>query len=577
MVWRRGRAGDLFGIGGALLLGATLLLSLPAESGGGAKARTGRRLALIVANSIYDFQTLQLPVEEVMRWVASLEAVGFEVDVCSDCGLRQMKEKLTAFEAKIAPGDEAFFYYSGHGIEERGRNLLLPVDVDLQGCGPLRDQSVSQDEVLEVMRRAEVKVMLLEPCRSPSLSSCPEDSRPGALAPLSVTPPGTLIAYSSRPSDEIVHEGWCTSFSHEALPVAFQPDRPLQDALLEAESRVFRSTGGSQDPLIRSSLSPASYVLRPGPPPASTGQGEGGPSGEIGGPTGRVYVAQEKTAGEMRFVGLSGGVFDMGSPEGVGERHEHPQHRVRVSAFAMAESEVTQAQWSSAVRAAQAAQDPDAVGLKVEPSSWSGAQNPVDSVSWCNAARFANALSRLEGRSPAYTVGPDCEKGGEVAWDRAADGFRLPTEAEWEYAGRAGTRSTWSFGEEVGQICRYANILDRSGKAATPEQVWCEADCDDGYAKVAPVCSFAKNPWGLCDLHGNVFELTWDWYQGTYELADVNDPTGPSSGGHRVLRGGAWHLSHEGTRAAWRGKITPAGLNKSAGFRLALPVPASDR
>ena len=324
------------------------------------------------------------------------------------------------------------------------------------------------------------------------------------------------------------------------------------------------ATGGSaaQDDLTTGGRKAAS-LGKVGDPPA-------------GGPTGRIYVARKGTAGEMTFIGLSEGVFDMGSPEGVGDPDEYPQHRVRVSTFAIGQSEVTQAQWTAVVMAAQKAKDEDAKGLKLDPSSYQGAQRPVENVSWCDAARFANALARLEGKRPTYSVGTDCEQGGSVPWDPAANGYRLPTEAEWEYAARAGTTWAWFFGDDPDQLCAYANVADQTGeKKYTTLSI---ANCDDGATETTSVCSYQKNPWGLCDVHGNVWEWTWDVYDGGYySRSPATDPAGPADrGAFRVLRGGSWGGTPGSARSANRFWLTPSNSLDFVGFRLVLPVAVSE-
>ncbi|MCK6516916.1 SUMF1/EgtB/PvdO family nonheme iron enzyme [Myxococcota bacterium] len=267
-----------------------------------------------------------------------------------------------------------------------------------------------------------------------------------------------------------------------------------------------------------------------------------------GGPTGKTY--KPEVAGlDMTFVGLSGGQFCMGSPEGVGYGWERPQHPVKVSGFLLGKSEVTQAQWRAVVLAAQAVDDPDAPGLKAAPTYFKGDTLPVEKVSWCDAARFANALSRLDQRAPVYEITGSCD----VRWVDGANGYRLPTEAEWEYAARAGTTTAYATGDDEAALARAG---------------WYDANSG---LKPHGVCTAPEKPWGLCDLHGNVFEWVWDGYS-TYGPGEVSDPRG-GGGASRVLRGGSWSYLPEYARSANRLWFAPSNAYGVVGFRLLLSSP----
>jgi len=614
---------------GALAVSAALILPLRREAGT-ARAAASKKVALVVGNSRYAVKPLASPAGDAKRWADRLEQAGWTVDRCPDCKLQDMRSKLSALRSAIAPGDEALFYYSGHGAEENGISLLFPVDADPPDCTTLFGQTVTLNDVLGVMAAARVKVVVLDACRSSPFPTCTMGNDTRVLGEPTRMPSGTLIAYATRRGDPSVDPGGGSAFTRAVLPLAFQPGKALYDAVTEVGEAIKKSTGGVQEPWVLSNLSPASYALVPAVSPAVladtawskvaampdgpektsaalsflSDHGTSGaasvraaqawltnqtgtrtpapPMGMVGdppsgGPTGRTYVAMRGTAGEMSFIGLSEGIFDMGSREGSGESDEHPQHRVRISGFALGQSEVTQAQWAAVVKAAQKSGDADAAKLQVDPSSFNGTLRPVESVSWCDAARFANALSRLEHRRPAYSVGTDCEQGGAVGWDHAADGYRLPTEAEWEYAARAGTGKAYYFGDDPDQLCGYANVADQTGKKKYP--TWTIADCDDGQAETAPVCSYTKSPWGLCDMIGNVWEWTWDVYDsGWYGRSSAADPAGPADrGGHRVLRGGSWYASPGSARSANRNVGPPSSAFGSMGLRLVLPVPAPER
>lgn len=228
----------------------------------------------------------------------------------------------------------------------------------------------------------------------------------------------------------------------------------------------------------------------------------------------------------MKFVLIPNGSFMMGSPSNEPKRDkDERQHRVTISkSYYMQTTEVTQGQWSKV--------------MGNNPSHFKncGDNCPVENVSWNDAQQFIRKLNQREG----------------------ANKYRLPTEAEWEYACRAGTVTPFFFGE-----CLSTDQANYDGNNPMP-------GCSKGkYRKTpVPVESFSPNAWGLYDMHGNVWEWCQDWY-GDYFSGHFTDPTGPSSGKYRVLRGGSW-LDFAGyTRSANRGWNGPDERGYFIGFRVA--------
>ena len=169
---------------------------------------------------------------------------------------------------------------------------------------------------------------------------------------------------------------------------------------------------------------------------------------------------------------------------------------------------------------------------------------PVEQVSWGDVQEFIGRLNRREGMTT----------------------YRLPTEAEWEYAAWAGTQTAHSFGDEESQLCLYANHADRSTNYVN---TWSNITCADGVGvSTAPVGSYLPNGWGLYDMHGNVLELVADWYS-DYPSGPVTDPRGPSTGTDRIARGGGWLQDSRYSRSASRIHGPPSARSNSLGFRLA--------
>jgi formylglycine-generating enzyme required for sulfatase activity len=186
-------------------------------------------------------------------------------------------------------------------------------------------------------------------------------------------------------------------------------------------------------------------------------------------------------------------------------------------------------------------------------SSSQGEDNPVVQVSWNDGVHYCNWLSTAEGLIPAYTV-----KRGSVTCDWRANGYRLPTEAEWEYACRAGTETPFNTGSNI--TTNQANYNGSYPYNNNTKGTYRK--------KTTAVGSFAPNQWGLYDMHGNVFEWCWDWY-GEYPTGAQTDPQGALSGSDRVIRGGCWYNYARYLRSAVRGSEIPSFRNIFMGFRLA--------
>jgi len=228
---------------------------------------------------------------------------------------------------------------------------------------------------------------------------------------------------------------------------------------------------------------------------------------------------------KMELVYVPAGSFQMGSPDSEQGRNdsEGPVHTVELDGFWMAKYEVTQEQYEAV--------------MGKNPSNFKGAKNPVEMVSWNDAADFCRKLADKVGRasSPAS----------------AGRTFRLPTEAEWEYACRAGSTTRFCFGDSDNGLDEYAWYTANSG------------------SKAHPVGEKKPNEWGLYDMHGNVWEWCGDWYA-EYGAGSAKNPQGPSSGEGRVLRGGSWIHNPYSCRSASRVRYgyVPTFTNHTGGFRV---------
>jgi formylglycine-generating enzyme required for sulfatase activity len=185
------------------------------------------------------------------------------------------------------------------------------------------------------------------------------------------------------------------------------------------------------------------------------------------------------------------------------------------------------------------------------PSYWESDDLPVENVTWYNAVEYCNALSQDQSLTPCYTI-----NGEDVTWNPDADGYRLPTEAEWEYLCRAGTETAFSSGDLTEETCDLDASLDLVG--------WY---CGNADSMTHAVESKDPNADGLYDMHGNVWEWCWDYY-GPYEGSVVMDPLGPDTGMQRVRRGGSWFYFARGCRSAERDQFFPNSKDDVIGFRV---------
>jgi formylglycine-generating enzyme required for sulfatase activity len=275
------------------------------------------------------------------------------------------------------------------------------------------------------------------------------------------------------------------------------------------------------------------------------------------------------TPDPSHFVRIQGGTFAMGSDKG--DKGEKPLHQVTLSDFYLSRYEVSVEEFSLFASATGYQTDAEKDGGSYIWNFWhmkagvnwrhdaegqirpaSEYNHPVIHVSWNDAVAYCNWRSEEDGLQKVYNI-----SGSTVTANWEANGYRLPTEAEWEFAARSGGKNEiWAGTSRKRNLSQFANY-------------WESGNSDkDGYEYTSPVGSFKSNALGLFDMSGNVWEWCWDWHDWYSHSARTN-PRGLDSGSFRVLRGGSWHLGPAGLRCAVRTGSTPVGRHCGFGFRLA--------
>jgi len=236
--------------------------------------------------------------------------------------------------------------------------------------------------------------------------------------------------------------------------------------------------------------------------------------------------------GVPNMVLVKGGTFQMGSNND--DDDDNQIHSVTVSSFYIGKYEVTQKEWQAVMGS--------------NPSHFKGDNRPVEQISWYEAVAFCNKLSQKEGLTKAYTI-----NGKKITCNWQANGYRLPTEAEWEYVARGGKLSkgyTYSGSDDLDEVgWYYRNSGNQTKEVGTKK----------------------ANELGIYDMSGNVGEWCWDWYD-SYSSASQTNPKGAGSGSYRVLRGGSWYDYDNRCRVSHRNYNSPDRSNGDLGFRLSRTI-----
>jgi formylglycine-generating enzyme required for sulfatase activity len=565
------------------LLGVFLVSAVYAED-----PLSAERFALVIGNSDYQYvDNLPNTANDASDMAEKLLSLGYDVDLQLNGDISSMTRAIGAWIRRLAAkqSNEGFFWYAGHGIQVEGENYLLPVDINAEdeagivyGSYPLGRLLLS----LEQTAKNKLNVVILDACRDNPFKNLAGGSRGLSRGFVIVEhpPQDIFIMFSTAPGTTAADgDGTRNSPFTEAFLKYIDSDEilPVMAGLVTRET--LRLTGGRQRPYQNGSIvSELYYSIASGAGPAA----ENGVSGPAVLP--REIPLRSSTEAPQTDIlpapqvsAIPAGTFTMGSPGMELDRIEFRErrHEVRLDAFYLGSRELTVGEFRRFIEETgyrtSAEQAGGAFAYDETKGEWefrAGADwrrpgfrqaddQPVVNVSWFDAAAYCNWLSEKEGLTPAYSI-----SGEDVRWNRNADGYRLPTEAEWEYACRAGIATPFFTGERIStaQANYDGNVPYNYGNRGLFRK------------STTPAASFRPNGWGLYDMHGNVWEWCWDFYGLTKEgpeSAVAENPAGPESGTHRVNRGGGWNSPARDLRSAARSSDFPETAGGSLGFRLA--------
>jgi formylglycine-generating enzyme required for sulfatase activity len=576
-------------------------------------ASAEKRVALVIGNGAYANATqLPNPRNDAEDVAAALKRAGFEAIVGLDLDQAKMQETAIEFARAAREADVALFYYSGHAMQFGGVNYLMPVDAKLSDEADLRRMARVDDILADLRGAKNLRILVLDACRDNPLA---EDLKRSigltraaglqrGLARID-TPQGMIVAFSTQ-AQHTAEDG---SGRNSPYTTAFLKhiEQPGEIGLLfrRISTDVYEATGHQQLPELSLSMigeyylrgeaaapspTPAPVATAPAPSPSPAASPPPAPAQ----PSTQVAVAvppepvtplqpvepavvtvpspqvtPEHKPGETfkdcencpEMVVVPAGEFTMGSPPSEKDREseEGPQHDVSIPApFAVGKFELTKDQFDAFVNDSgygagskcwtyENGKFLERTGRSFRnPGFKQGGNEPVTCINWDDAKAYSAWLSKKTGKS-----------------------YRLPSEAEWEYAARAGSQLRLVSAKSEGDLCHYGNGADLTAKKTFKD--WPGANCSDSYVYTAPVGSFAANDFGLHDMQGNVFEWVEDCHHDSYNGAPSDGSAWVSGGdcSKRVLRGGSWDGYPRYLRPAFRFRNRAVNRYITFGFRLA--------
>lgn len=552
------------------------------------------RYALIIGNQSYPRKPLDKPISDGKTLAKSLRQVGFNVTSKYDLGLAEMKTAIGEFSQSLPQGSVALLFFAGHGVQISGKNFLLPVDYnEIEAADDFVREMVNLDSTVESMsQKSGLNIIILDACRdNPTELALPVSVEEG-LAPFKqITSGGSFIAYSTAPHTKAFDDSpYIRSLSKNIL---MNPGR-IEDIFIKTRIDVENETEEQQVPWESASLKTIFYfnsfessklpeavkavvkkVLAPKLPFGiaslqtfsfvSPVVNDKGKRASIINGTAKYFNEVSKNA-NIEMVEIKGGDFEMGSSAAEVERAfkdakkykgddsedeesddteytkkeskdfitaEMPKHPVTVPGFYMSKYEITQGQWRNVMGSMPKSFQ------RVAPA-FKGDDFPVVSVTWEEAKAFCDRLTDSSGRF-----------------------YRLPSEAEWEYAARAGKDQEFGYGGNIN--ASVANYF-----AAAP---FGHDQREQNRLTLLTAGNLnAANPFGLFDMHGNVAEWTADYWNDDYSGAPDDGSAWEEANeddlNTRVIRGGGWDSIGNDCRSAARRKHPAIVASPKIGFRI---------
>jgi formylglycine-generating enzyme required for sulfatase activity len=534
------------------------------------------RVALVIGNASYpDASTpLSTTIRDARTLAEEFRRSDFDVDLKENLGKEEMRVAIDAFMNKIRSGMSALFYFNGFGIQVGRQTYLIPVNAQIWTEAEVRRDGVSIDATLAEMNRrgAKVKIVIIDAARRNPFERRFRTSAAGLAAV--DAPEGTLAMYSAAPG-KVLNDGTGTNslFVSELIKELRVPNLTAEEVFNRARIGVSRASNNEQVPWVASSLidefyfgatrptqssapaptpapapapaptqtdspapppapAPPTQATNPAPspapapvpaPPPPPTQASTPPAPPPPEPSGQASAKPGDTFRDCADCGevvvVPAGSFQMGSAS----EFENPVHNVKIEKpFAIGRHEVTFDEWDQCVEEGGCKHRPD-------DRDWGRGDRPVINVSWLDAKAFVAWLSQKTGKT-----------------------YRLPSEAEWEYAARGGASTPYWWGRDVG--ARQANC--RECKADNPQQT-------------LPVGSFKPNPFGLFDTAGNAAEWVEDCWNDNYRGAPVNGTAWQTGQCRlRVLRGGAYDSQARYLRSQSRFRYDSDVRFSANGFRV---------